>query len=155
MGRPCVWNFILNWFLDYFNIFTLCEQFWKNRIWVPFWVPFYVVWVPFWSPFCSKVGPLWVPFWFDLGPLLIVEQWERRKTLSLYECSNQLRTILLLRLTRIGLTRDAVSNTSSPIFKERHCAISFAVQPAELDRGREPWVNLFHMVGPNYWWVQY
>ena len=59
MGRPCVWHFILIWFLDYFNIFALCEQFWKHWIWVPF----YVVWVPFWSHFCSKVGPLWVPFW--------------------------------------------------------------------------------------------
>ena len=57
------------WFLDYFNIFALCEQFWKIQILVPF----YVKKVPFWSPFCSKLGPLWVPFLQFLGPLEIVQ----------------------------------------------------------------------------------
>ena len=66
----CMWKLtiseeILIWFLDYFNIFALCEQLWKNRIlgpllrqkgsplgplfaknWVPFGSPFYNFWVP-------------------------------------------------------------------------------------------------------------
>ena len=45
-----------------FNRFALCELFWKIELWVPFWVPFYIIWVPFWSPLCLKLGPLWVPF---------------------------------------------------------------------------------------------
>ena len=66
----CMWKLtiseeILIWFLDYFNIFALCEQLWKIRIlgpllrqkrsplgplfaknWVPFGSPFYNFWVP-------------------------------------------------------------------------------------------------------------
>ena len=68
----CMWKLtiseeILIRFLDYFNIFALCEQFWKIRIlgpllrqkgsplgplfaknWVPFGSPFYNFWVPLW-----------------------------------------------------------------------------------------------------------
>ena len=68
----CMWKLtiseeILIWFLDYFYIFALCEQFWKIRIlgpllrqngsplgplfaknWVPFGSPFYNFWVPLW-----------------------------------------------------------------------------------------------------------
>ena len=39
-------------FLDYFNIFALSEQFWKNWTWVPFYV---------------KKGPLLVPFLLKIG----------------------------------------------------------------------------------------
>ena len=63
-----------------------------------------------------------------------------RKTLSPYECSNQLCCVgeiamgLSLRTWWIVLTRDAVCNTSSPILKERHYVISFTFEPAELGR---------------------
>ena len=48
----CMWKLtiseeILIWFLDYFNIFALCEQLWTIRILGPLYV---------------KNGPLWVPF---------------------------------------------------------------------------------------------
>ena len=69
----CMWKLtiseeILIWFLDYFNIFALCEQCWK------FWIlgpllrqkgshlgpPFAKNWVPFGSPFYN----FWVPLRF-------------------------------------------------------------------------------------------
>ena len=72
----CMWKFtiseeILIWFLDYFNIFALCEQFWKIQILGPL---LRQKRVPFGSPFCQKLGPLWVPFLQFLGPLVIWEQ---------------------------------------------------------------------------------
>ena len=50
----CMWKLtiseeILIWFLDYFNIFALCEQFWKSR----------------------TLGPLLGPLLHNLGPLLV------------------------------------------------------------------------------------
>ena len=71
----CMWKLtiseeILIWFLDYFNIFALCEQLWKIRILGPLL-----------RQKGSPLGPLfaknWVPFLQFLGPLVIVEQWLR------------------------------------------------------------------------------
>ena len=45
-------DFILIRFLDYFNIFALCEQFWKNRIL---------------GPLLRRLGPLLVPFLLKIG----------------------------------------------------------------------------------------
>ena len=68
----CMWKLtiseeILIWFLDYFNIFALCEQFWKIRILGPLL-----------RQKGSPLGPLfaknWVPFLQFLGPLVIWEQ---------------------------------------------------------------------------------
>ena len=67
----CCWkqNYV---FLDYFNIFALCEQFWKN-------------WTlgPLLRQKRSPFGPLfaqnWVPFLQYLGPLEIVEQCGRAR----------------------------------------------------------------------------
>ena len=69
MGLLCVKKSVFFITLTYLLFVDNSE---KNELWVPFWVPFYVIWVPFWSPFCSKLGPLWVPFLGFLGPLLIV-----------------------------------------------------------------------------------
>ena len=52
MGRPCAWNFILIRFLDYFNIFALCDQFWK--IWNL-------------GPLIRRQGLLLVPFLLKIG----------------------------------------------------------------------------------------
>ena len=70
MGLLCVKKSVFFITLTYLLFVDNSE---KNELWVPFWVPFYVIWVPFWSPFCSKLGPLWVPFLGFLGPLLIVQ----------------------------------------------------------------------------------
>ena len=68
----CMWKStiseeILIWFLDYFNIFALCEQLWKIRILGPLL-----------RQKGSPLGPLfaknWVPFLQFLGPLEIWEQ---------------------------------------------------------------------------------
>ena len=62
----CMWKFtiseeILIRFLDYFNIFALCEQFWKIRIL---------------GPLLRQKGPLLVPFLLKtgspLGPLFTI-----------------------------------------------------------------------------------
>ena len=56
----CMWKLtiseeILIRFLDYFNIFALCEQFWKIRILGP-------LLRQKGSPFCPKLGPLFTIF---------------------------------------------------------------------------------------------
>ena len=55
----CMWKLtiseeILIWFLDYFNIFALCEQFWKIRILGP--LLRQKALLPRWSPF-GDFGP--------------------------------------------------------------------------------------------------
>ena len=59
----CMWKLtiseeILIWFLDYFNIFALCEQFWKIRILGPLLRQKGSPWVPFLPKTGSPLGPL-------------------------------------------------------------------------------------------------
>ena len=76
---------ILIQFLDYFNIFALCEQFWKIRILGPLL-----------RQKGSPLGPLfaqnWVPFLQFLGPLVIGEQciWDQVPNLGLHYSACQL-----------------------------------------------------------------
>ena len=83
----CMWKSIISEeilirFLDYFNIFALCEQFWKIRILgpllrqkgSPLGPPFAKNWVPFGSPFYN----FWVPLRFgNSGSWLDVFVFER------------------------------------------------------------------------------
>ena len=52
MGSPCVKNLISIRFIYYFNIFALCEQFWKRRML---------------GPLLRNLGPLLVPFLLKIG----------------------------------------------------------------------------------------
>ena len=87
----CMWKLtiseeILILFLDYFNIFALCEQFWKK---MNFRSPFTSKRVSFGSPFCQKLCPLFTIFgspcnwgtvgwfhWFMRRCLIVSTFWE-------------------------------------------------------------------------------
>ena len=72
----CMWKLtiseeILIRFLDYFNIFALCEQFWKKRILGP-------LLRQKGSPFCQKLGPLFTIFGSpcDCGTVGFINCWK-------------------------------------------------------------------------------